>query len=738
MATPAEVPGEIPGKSVAILALMMFLAPVLGAPIDEMLQDTLKSIVVSFAALGAGIVFFGREIRQRDALRWHAGAWLPLLLMAYAVGSMAWSHTYLAAVESIRWFIFSLLLWLGLNTLSRERLPLLALGVHAGAVVASLWAVLQFSASFGFFPQGPKPASTFINRNFFAEFAVCTLPFGAVLLARARVRAEAVLVAASAGLVVTAILMTGTRSALVSLWLQLGLLLPFLAWRYRRHFRFAGWSRGMQALVVCTFLGTVLVLGAIPTSDADIAQEGRGLTGLERGLKRTASFSTTDPSLAVRRNIWRATLRVIADRPLTGVGAGAWENEIPLYQDAQDQLEHDYYVHNEYLQLLAEYGLVGWAFLLALAAWLIAAAGRTLSPRGEAAQAEAPWRAVLLCSLFSLLLVSNLGFPWRMAATGALFALCLGGLAASDARLGMGIAPTWKVRGVRWQPGWSQAATFFVAAGMILAAFISWQAARAEYKIVRATLIARSITATGDFNNPRFRPMKAEMLTLIRDGIAINPHYRKITPIVADELARWADWKNAIWIWESVLPSRPNVVVMLANVARGYIYVGNTVKAMAYLDRARKIRPAAPAVRYLEILLLSSAGHEDKALALGRQSIGEQIVDYDIASLTFLLAGKAGDYELAQRAMSLRMAQYPESRALGYLQLGTMYHEALADADQALGAFRQALDSATSNPERDAVIARIPPAYAARLGLAPAPAEPPVTRPRARGGAASR
>ena len=46
--------------TVAILALMMFLAPALGVPHEEMLQDTLKSIVVSFAALGAGLLFFWR------------------------------------------------------------------------------------------------------------------------------------------------------------------------------------------------------------------------------------------------------------------------------------------------------------------------------------------------------------------------------------------------------------------------------------------------------------------------------------------------------------------------------------------------------------------------------------------------------------------------------------------------------------------------------------------------------
>ncbi len=194
---------------------------------------------------------------------------------------------------------------------------------------------------------------------------------------------------------------------------------------------------------MCALLGTVLALGLIPTGDPKIVEEGRGVTALQRGLKRTESISPADPSLAIRKVMWRDTLRMIAARPLSGVGAGAWENDIPLYQEESAQLETDYYVHNEYLQLLAEYGVVGWLFLLGLLGWLLAAAWRTLSQRGETAEAEAPWRAVLLCSLASLLLVSNVGFPWRMAATGALFALCLAGVAASDARLGL-VAP-WAV-----------------------------------------------------------------------------------------------------------------------------------------------------------------------------------------------------------------------------------------------------------------------------------------------------
>lgn len=134
--TAVSLPGEVlkGDWTVAILALMMFLAPALGVPNEEMLQDTLKSIVVSFAALSAALAFFWNQRTRSQPLRWHGLMWLPLLLTVYALGSMVWSHTYLAGVEAIRWFIFSVLLWLGLNTLDRERLPTLAWGIHAGAV----------------------------------------------------------------------------------------------------------------------------------------------------------------------------------------------------------------------------------------------------------------------------------------------------------------------------------------------------------------------------------------------------------------------------------------------------------------------------------------------------------------------------------------------------------------------------------------------------------------------------
>jgi O-antigen ligase len=698
---------------VLLMAVLMFLAPALGVPHEEMLQDTLKSMIVSFGALAAALVFFWQQRSRGEPLRWHGVMWLPLGLTAYALGSMAWSHTYLGAVEAIRWFIFSLLVWLGLNTLSRERLPTLAAGIHLGALVAALWAALQFWFDFRFFPEGPPPASTFVNRNFFAEFAVCTLPFAAILLARARQSAHVALLSFSSAFIVVAILMTGTRAALIAMWLQLLVVLPYIAWLYRGQLAFSGWSRSTRWLAAGLLIATVAGLGVIPTGDPKIAVEGRGITALERGFERTASISASDPSLGIRMVMWKATGRMIRDRPLSGVGAGAWENAIPLYQADGAQLETDYYVHNEFLQLVAEYGLVGWLFLLALMAYLLDAFRRTLMGRLPQAQAEGPWRAVLLCSLLSLMVVSNVGFPWRMASTGALFALCLAGLAASDARLGL--RPRWAAARIRWRPAMSRAALPVVAMSIVLATYISQQAAQAEQKIVEATKIALSISASGDPRDPRWGPTKDGMLALIREGIAINPHYRKITPMVADELARWGDWRDAIWIWESVLSSRPHVVAIISNVSRGYATLGQTDKAVQYLHRAEQIQPHAPAVLALQVILYSRIGQQAKALEVARQAIADKVYDYDLVNASFALAARTGDYELAAEAMRLRITHWPETSAQAYVQLGHMYATGPKDRDKALDAFKQALVLAPA-AQRDALLRQIPPDYRGPLG----------------------
>ena len=702
--------------TVALLALMMFITPGIGVPNELMLQDTLKSMVVAFAAIGAGLMFFWQQRNRRDGLRWHALMWLPLALMFYALGSMVWSHTYLGGVEAIRWFLFSLILWLGINTLSRQRIPYLIEGIHWGAVIASLWTVLQFYVDFTFFPQGPNPASTFVNRNFFAEFVVSTLPFTFYLLAQSKSSLRITLIAITLGFNIIALMMTGTRGALIAMLALLLLVLPAIAILYRKQFSFITWDSGKRILACGALLATVITMGMIgsgnPKIIAERSQDGASVTAFDRASKRTASIKVSDESLGIRFVMWKATMVMIKANPVIGVGAGAWEAMQPLYQVAGSQLETDYYVHNEILQLLAEYGLTGLLFLLALVSYLLSAAWKTVKNRTPEGLAEAPVRAMALASLLAFLIVSNIGFPWRLAATGSLFALSLAVLAASDARLSIQ-GPAAATR-LSWKPAYSQVFAVGMMVCMALTVYISQQAAATENKIVSAVKLAFTISQSGDVNNPKWDKTKREMLTLAKDGIAINTHYRKITPMIADELAKWGDWKNAVWIWESVVLSRPYVTAMMSNIARGYSQLGNNEKALEYLARCEKIQPKAVSVRSLKVILMSRTGKEKEAAILAQQYMNEGTVDYDLLSAAYVLGIRKSDFDMAIQGLELRNKDWPASRQDGYLKMAAIYVNQKKDDVKAVAAFKGALE-ATPEKDRDALRKQIPPQLLAKL-----------------------
>ncbi len=702
----------VPADWVVItLATTLFLAPALGVPFEEMIQDTLKSMIVSFGVLAAALVLFWHGRQQNEALRWHPVMGLPLMLMLYALGSMAWSHTYLAGVEAVRWFIFSLLLWLGVNRFNRQNFPVLASAIHWGAVVASLWVMLQFLVDFQFFPQGPNPASTFVNRNFFAEFVVSTLPFSVWFVLSARGPAQIALRSFFVAFNLVAVMMTGTRSALLALAVLL-LLLPLVLRRFRAQLESANWSRADWRMAWVIFAVSLVALGSVPTGNPNLRKEERGNSALQRTFQRAASLSATDEfttgSSGVRLVLWKSTLQMVQARPLTGVGAGAWEADVPLYQLPGAQLETDFYAHNEYLQLLAEYGAVGWIFLLLLLIYLARAVWTTvLNSTQNPASPDGLIRAVALMSLPALLLVSAVGFPWRLASTGALFAVALALLAATDSRgheSQSGESPARESRAA-----WfgrldstsfavdSRAATaglLAVGACLLLAVYISVQAARAEFNIVRATKLALTISASGDVNNPKWNGTKERIVALLQEGIAINPHYRKITPMVADEFARWGDWKTAIWIWQSVLASRPHVVAMLTNIARGYSNQGDMATAFDYVERARKIAPQASSVASVEAVLLSQSGQDDKAKTMMRQALASGIFDLDMVNAAFNLGSRQHDWPLAIEAMTLRAKRWPKQAVQPWLRVGNIQLNELKDEAQALVAYRAAVAAA--------------------------------------------
>jgi O-antigen ligase len=93
-------------------------------------------------------------------------------------------------------------------------------------------------------------------------------------------------------------------------------------------------------------------------------------------------ISNTLPSnLGGRLTVWHETWPMVRDFPLTGIGVGAFERAMLVYQQSTRLIFFNH-AHNEYLQLLVEGGwLLTIPALLVVAAALRAIAGRLRSDR---------------------------------------------------------------------------------------------------------------------------------------------------------------------------------------------------------------------------------------------------------------------------------------------------------------------------------------------------------------------
>jgi hypothetical protein len=122
-------------------------------------------------------------------------------------------------------------------------------------------------------------------------------------------------------------------------------------------------------------------------------------------------------------------------------------------------------------------------------------------------------------------------------------------------------------------------------------------------------------------------------------------------------------------------------------------------------------------VRSLEVILLSRAGQEQLAMQRAKEAMDAGIVDHDLVNAYFILAWRAKDYPLARQVLERRMAQWPETRARGLVQMGITYAEQ-DDPAQAVNYFRQGLAAARPQ-ERLSLLQQVPQAYRAQLRTTP-------------------
>ncbi len=275
---------------------------------------------------------------------------------------------------------------------SAARLKRVALIITIFGAVYAFYAILQSVLSptkiYGIFER-ESPFGSFVNRHNFAayiEMAV-SIPMG-MLFVGAVSRDKKLLYITGITVMCVALLLSGSRGGLVALLAQISLLI-FLTTR----------AHGAKKVALRVALSVVLI-GAVIV--------GAFFVGGETSLSRFAETAVSKDITTNRTHIWSITINAIKNNLPFGAGLGAFAQAYTPYDDFNG-LERVEQAHDDYLQVLADAGLIG-ALIGGFLLFLIFRVGRqgisveNTFRRGVAVGALSGMFAILIHSIFDFVL----------------------------------------------------------------------------------------------------------------------------------------------------------------------------------------------------------------------------------------------------------------------------------------------------------------------------------------------
>src|SRR5208283_2788248 len=286
-------------------------------------------------------------IRRRQVeIRWN-WLYLPLLglgaiaIVQYIFGLSV--YPYLTKIELLKWASYGLLFFLTTESFQTEDQVrqfvwfLLSLGF-----VVSFFGIIQhftFSGKLYWFvslPSGAGPFGPFVNGDHFAGFVELTAPLGlALLLFRSRRREQVTLLLLFTIVPIGALILSASRGGIIGLVLEFALL-AFLSRAHR-----IGRKQLLGAVAIALVAGSFIVW-----------------LGVSKATQRFEQLTHRGVSGELRVSIYHDTWRIFLDHLWVGTGLGTLVAVYPRYASFYNGLTVEH-AHNDYLELLADTGIVG-------------------------------------------------------------------------------------------------------------------------------------------------------------------------------------------------------------------------------------------------------------------------------------------------------------------------------------------------------------------------------------------
>jgi O-antigen ligase len=367
----------------------------------------------SILEIGASLLFIGWAalvfLDDRIKIYWNPLNWPLLGLFGIGLAQLilrATPYPYLTRVELLKLAAYLLIFFLATQAF-RERgdLTNLAWFLILLCFTVSLLGIVQHFTSdakiYGLrtLSAGGDPFGPFVNRNHFAGFVELTLPAGLALLIFRGLRRDMIPLTGLLTIVpIGAMILSGSRGGIVSFGFEIAVL-ALLA-----RFRKAPEGPRLVALAIVGFAALALV----------------AWLGVGQAIERFSTLHKGDVSLGRRGTMIRGAAHIFFDHPIKGAGVGGLVAVFPRYEVAYDGLVVDH-VHNDYLELLAETGILGGLCGLAFLWILIRDARRGfIAEQGHFSRAIHAGAITALCGL---LLHSMVDFNLHIPSNVLLFLL---------------------------------------------------------------------------------------------------------------------------------------------------------------------------------------------------------------------------------------------------------------------------------------------------------------------------
>jgi O-antigen ligase len=318
-------------------------------------------VAVQWATVGILGLWMARFfINPKHRLLWIPLSWAVLSFVLYAVIRYLMADVeFLARQELIRVLVYSSIFFAVVNNLHRqETTQILGVALIALAMLLSVYAIFQFLTAsdevlslLGEFtkPTGyrKRGSGTFISPNNLAGYLEMILPLAIAFTLTGRFTPVQKIFLAYAGLVIFAgLTVTISRGG----WLGGGVSMVVLFFYVVRQRDY--WKRALVVLVVLSGIFIFFYLKAVMPPN--------------RVERIDQAFAVED----VRYKLWGPAYEMWKDHPWLGVGPNHFDERFRQYRPADSEVQaRPDRVHNDYLNTLVDWGVIG--AILILAAWVV-------------------------------------------------------------------------------------------------------------------------------------------------------------------------------------------------------------------------------------------------------------------------------------------------------------------------------------------------------------------------------